>query len=124
MERVMANLLGNAIRHTPAGGSVTVQLGSPSAKEWFWVRVKDTGEGIAPEYLDKVFDKFEQVRLKREGVTVGSSGLGLAFCKMVVEAHGGRIWAESEGEGKGSTFGFELPLSGQKTGSDPCVGLI
>jgi two-component system sensor histidine kinase/response regulator len=117
MERVVANLLGNAIRHAPAGSGVTVQLGSHSANGSLWVRVKDSGEGIAPEYLDRVFDKFEQVKLKREGITIGSSGLGLAFCKMVVEAHGGRIWAESEGAGKGSTFAFELPLSGHEAAS-------
>jgi len=119
IERVVANLFNNAIRHTPTGGGITVQLGSHTAHGCFWLRVRDTGEGIAREYLERVFDKFEQVRLKREGVTVGSSGLGLAFCKMVVEAHGGRIWAESEGVGKGSTFGLELPLSGPSAVSDP-----
>ena len=110
MRRVIANLLSNAIRHTPAGGSVEVKTDWLSANESFRLRVIDTGNGLAPKYHQKVFDKFEQVRLKREGVQVGSSGLGLAFCKMAIEAHGGKIWVESEGEGKGATFQFSLPV--------------
>lgn len=110
MRRVIANLLSNAIRHTPAGGSVEVKTDWLSANESIRLRVIDTGNGLAPKYHQKVFDKFEQVRLKREGVTVGSSGLGLAFCKIAVEAHGGKIWVESEGEGKGATFQFSLPV--------------
>ena len=70
------------------------------------LRVIDTGNGLPPGYHQKIFDKFEQVRLKQDGVTVGSSGFGLAFCKMAVEAHVGKIWVESEGEGKGL---FSLP---------------
>jgi len=111
MRRVIANLLSNAIRHTPAGGSVEVKTDWLSANESIRLQVVDTGNGLAPEYHQKVFDKFEQVRLKREGVAVGSSGLGLAFCKMAVEAHGGKIWVESEGEGKGATFQFILPVA-------------
>ena len=110
IRRVIANLLSNAIRHTPAGGSVEVRTDWLSADESIRLQVIDTGNGLAPKYHQKVFDKFEQVRLKREGVRVGSSGLGLAFCKMAVEAHGGKIWVESEGEGKGATFQFTLPL--------------
>jgi signal transduction histidine kinase len=110
MRRVIANLLSNAIRHTPAGGRVEVKTDWLSANERIRLQVIDTGNGLAPEYHQKVFDKFEQVRLKREGVAVGSSGLGLAFCKMAVEAHGGKIWVESEGEGKGATFQFTLPV--------------
>jgi signal transduction histidine kinase len=110
MRRVIANLLSNAIRHTPAGGSVAVKTDWLSADESIRLQVIDTGNGLAPEYHQKVFDKFEQVRLKREGVPVGSSGLGLAFCKMAVEAHGGKIWVESEGEGMGATFQFTLPV--------------
>ena len=110
MRRVIANLLSNAIRHTPAGGSVEVKTDWLSANESIRLQVIDTGNGLAPEYHQKVFDKFEQVRLKREGVPVGSSGLGLAFCKMAVEAHGGKIWVESGGEGKGATFQFTLPV--------------
>ena len=61
----------------------------------------------------KIFDKFEQVKLKKEGERAGSSGLGLTFCKMAVEAHGGKIWAESEGLGKGAVFQTLLPISSQ-----------
>jgi signal transduction histidine kinase len=111
IRRVVANLLSNAIRHTPAGGRVDVKTDWMRANESIRLRVVDTGNGLAPEYHQKIFDKFEQVRLKREGGRVGSSGLGLAFCKMAVEAHGGKIWMESEGEGKGATFQFTLPVS-------------
>jgi signal transduction histidine kinase len=110
IRRVIANLLSNAIRHTPAGGRVEVKTDWMRANESIRLRVIDTGNGLAPEYHQMIFDKFKQVRLKREGVRVGSSGLGLAFCKMAVEAHGGKIWVESEGEGKGATFQFTLPV--------------
>jgi len=116
MRRVIANLLSNAIRHTPAGGSVEVKTELLSTNESIRLQVIDTGNGVAPEYHQKVFDKFEQMHLKREGVMVGSSGLGLAFCKMAVEAHGGKIWVESEGEGKGSTFQFTLPVKPRAKG--------
>lgn len=71
--------------------------------------VHDSGSGIPPEYRERIFDRFVQVkgpRGRRRG-----TGLGLTFCKLVVEAHGGRIWVESE-EGKGSTFYFTLPMPG------------
>jgi CheY-like chemotaxis protein len=109
MKRVLSNLLTNAIRHTPAGGSIAVRTGFISEPPTFECRVKDTGTGVDAQYRDKIFDKFEQTALKEAGVKVGSSGLGLAFCKMAVEAHGGRIWVESEGKGKGSTFIIQLP---------------
>ena len=66
--------------------------------------------GLPAEYHKKIFDKFEQVKLKGEKNVVGSSGLGLTFCKMAVEAHGGKIWVESEGEGKGCTFFVSIPM--------------
>jgi signal transduction histidine kinase len=71
------------------------------------VTVEDTGAGIPPEYRERIFDKFAQVESHNSGVMV-STGLGLTFCKMVVEAHGGRIWVDSE-VGKGSAFHVELP---------------
>jgi two-component system, sensor histidine kinase and response regulator len=109
IERVLANLFHNALRHTPPGGSVDVRLEGTSENRNLGISVQDNGEGLPEEYLDKIFDKFQQVRLKIEGTSLGSSGLGLAFCKMAVEAHGGRIWAESGGLGKGCTFRVELP---------------
>ncbi|UCF92866.1 MAG: response regulator [Desulfobacterales bacterium] len=110
IKRVIANLVSNAIRHTPAGGKVEVAAEAFRDQGNLSFSVKDTGNGVASEYLLKVFDKFEQVGLKQAKIRVGSSGLGLAFCRLAVEAHGGRIWVESEGEGKGSNFRFTLPL--------------
>ena len=110
IKRVLINLLGNAIRHTPAGGKVELKTDFLSMEGSVLLRVIDTGNGLAPEYHQRIFEKFEQVRLKREGVRVGASGIGLAFCKMAVEAHGGKIWVESEGDGKGATFQFTLPV--------------
>jgi two-component system, sensor histidine kinase and response regulator len=110
IRRVLVNLINNAIRHTPPGGSVDLKTDSHNTNGSVQIRITDTGNGLAPEYHQRVFNKFEQVHLKQEGVKVGASGIGLAFCKMAVEAHGGRIWVESEGEGKGSTFQFSLPV--------------
>ncbi len=110
IKRVLINLLGNAIRHTPAGGSVQLKTESFNSNGSIRLHVIDTGNGLAPEYHQRVFEKFEQIRLKREGIKVGSSGIGLAFCKLAVEAHGGNIWVESEGHGKGATFQFTLPV--------------
>ena len=110
VKRVLTNLVNNAIRHTPAGGRVDVKTDAVQGQDLIRLRVIDTGNGLAPEYHLKVFDKFEQVHLKKDGVKVGSSGLGLTFCKMAVEAHGGNIWVDSAGEGQGSTFQFTLPV--------------
>ena len=110
IKRVILNLLSNAIRHTPTGGKVEVKTDLNTADESIRIQVVDTGNGLAPEYHQKVFDKFEQVGLSQEGVALGSGGLGLAFCKMAVEAHGGKIWVESEGEGQGANFQFTLPV--------------
>jgi signal transduction histidine kinase len=111
MKRVFANLLNNALRHTPKAGKIQVVIASSPDKENISARVQDTGVGLPPEYHKRIFDKFEQVRLKQEKSVVGSSGLGLTFCKLAVEAHGGKIWVESEGEGKGCTFWVRLPVS-------------
>jgi NtrC-family two-component system sensor histidine kinase KinB len=98
------------MRHTPEGGAIEVGMDLLPEKKHFCFRVKDNGNGIPPQYQEKIFNKFEQVELKQAGVIAGSSGLGLAFCKIAVEAHGGNIWVESEGEGKGASFNFTLPL--------------
>jgi two-component system, sensor histidine kinase and response regulator len=105
MQRVVANLVGNALKFTPKSGSVTVVVLSHGDRAR--VEVRDTGYGIESEYLERVFDKFAQVEAHEENKHY-SSGLGLTFCKLATEAHGGKIGVESE-VGKGSTFWFELP---------------
>lgn len=102
LERVVTNLLGNAIKYTPEGGRITVSVFDEG--ERLKICVADTGEGIPPEYLDRVFQKFEQVQGQRRGGT----GLGLTIARFFVESHLGRIWVESE-LGKGSQFYFTVP---------------
>jgi len=109
IKRVIANLLSNAIRHSPEGEEIEVTIGFLAEKRSIAFSVKDNGNGLAPEYHQRIFDKFEQVKLKDSGVKAGTGGLGLSFCKMAIEAHGGEIWVESEGNGKGSTFSFIIP---------------
>ena len=106
--RVLVNLLGNAIKFTPQDGIISIK--SRLLNEFVEFQVCDTGEGIPREYLTRIFDKFEQVRARESGKKL-SSGLGLTFCRLAVEAHGGRIWAESE-LGKSSKFIFQIPLEG------------
>ncbi len=115
---VITNLVTNALKYTDAGGTVSIRAQSqkrgegPDATrdggEAVLVVVEDTGQGIARENLEKIFDKFVQVR-GVTGSTPGSVGLGLAIAKEIVEIYGGRIWAESE-PGKGSKFSFVVPL--------------
>lgn len=102
LERVYINLIGNAIKFTPEGGTITVGL--KVNEDTIESYVQDTGEGIPKEYLEKIFEKFGQVKNKAKGGT----GLGLTICKYIVEAHGGKIWAESE-LGHGAKFIFVLP---------------
>jgi signal transduction histidine kinase len=111
IKRVVANLLDNGIRHTPTGGKVEVAAESVNGQNSLCVSIKDSGNGLEPAYHQKVFNKFEQVELNKKGVSVGTAGLGLAFCRLAVEAHGGKIWVESEGEGKGSSFLFTIPIN-------------
>jgi two-component system OmpR family sensor kinase len=114
LAQILRNLLVNALRHTPPGGSVTVRVSqNAGAVE---IAVTDTGEGIAPEDLPRVFDRFwradrARVRLGRthDERGGGGSGLGLSVAQSLVQAQGGRIWAESV-LGQGSTFHFTLPL--------------
>jgi signal transduction histidine kinase len=110
LKRVFVNLVENAIRYTPQRGKIEVGANRIPSENALCLSVKDSGNGLPAEYHHKIFDKFEQVKFKKEGARAGSSGLGLTFCKMAVEAHGGRIWVESEGEGKGCAFFVSLPL--------------
>ena len=108
LRRTLVNLMGNAIKFTPRGGVVTAGVScGPENSVLFFVR--DTGEGIPADALDRIFEKFGQVETRQAGRKM-STGLGLTFCKLAVEAHGGRIWAESA-PGAGSVFFFTLPLS-------------
>jgi signal transduction histidine kinase len=111
IKRVIANLFSNAIRHTPVGGAIEVAIDFHPEKGGLFLSVRDNGNGLAPEYHQKIFDRFEQAKLNRAGVAVGRSGLGLTFCKMAVEGHGGKIWVESEGEGEGCNFKCLIPVS-------------
>lgn len=95
----------------PQGGTIEMAVDLAPENGGLGLSVQDNGDGLAKEYHQKIFDKFEQVKLKSEKGRVGSTGLGLTFCKMAIEAHGGRIWVESEGEGRGCTFRSLLPLS-------------
>lgn len=128
IERVFINLLSNAIKFTPEGGKVAINikktgdgrretgdektkqpstiyhLPSTVSSNFIQVSVIDTGEGIPPDFMDKIFQKFQQV----VGQKRGGTGLGLTICKYIVEAHGGKIWVESK-LGEGSKFSFTLP---------------
>jgi len=107
VRQVLRNLLENAVKYSPAGGSITVTAEvHPDAVQ---IGVTDRGIGIQPEHLDRVFDRFYQVD-SASTRKVGGSGLGLSICKAIVEAHKGRIWVDSR-VGIGSSFYFTLPLA-------------
>jgi len=105
LERVLDNLLDNALKYTPEGGLITVVV--RPVNDQVEVRVTDSGPGIPPEYQERIFERFTRVP-DSEGRR-GGLGWGLAFCRSVIEAHGGRIWLESE-VGQGSTFAFTMPV--------------
>ncbi len=115
IQRVLANLIANAIKHTPSGGSITLatRQGRPG---YLTVSVRDTGEGIPLDQQRRIFEKFGQVG--KEGAERRGTGLGLTFCKLAVEAHRGEIWVESA-LGEGSTFAFVLPLAELKVPASP-----
>jgi signal transduction histidine kinase len=106
--QVLQNLVTNAVKYSPDGGRIVVS-GVFVPRELV-VSVSDEGLGLPARELDRIFDRFHRVggEVSRR---IGGTGLGLAICKAFVEAHHGRIWAESDGEGKGSTFRFALPLA-------------
>ncbi len=118
LEQVLVNLIHNAVKFTRSGGSVTLSASNASDAEsdgsatpMIRFAVKDSGIGIPADDLPRIFERFYRVDKARTG---GGTGLGLSIGRHIVEAHGGRIWAESE-EGRGSTFYFTIPAS---TGSN------
>ncbi|HVY68121.1 MAG TPA: ATP-binding protein [Patescibacteria group bacterium] len=106
--QVMGNLLSNSIKYTDSG-QIDINLNADAENQLMVVSIKDTGIGIAREDLGELFSKFKQLR-GSEHARKGT-GLGLVVSKGIVEAHGGKIWAESAGENLGSTFNFSLPLA-------------
>lgn len=109
LSRVLTNLMGNALRHTPAGGEIAVTAELEGGAVRFSVR--DTGEGFPAAYLPRIFERFVQV----PGATSGGAGLGLPIAKRIVEANGGEMTADSA-KGRGSRFTFTVPLAGPESG--------
>jgi len=107
IKEVMMNLADNAIKYTAKG---KVVLGLENKGKSIIFSVSDTGLGVKPNELDKLFKKFSRGSQKNK-TKVEGTGLGLYVAKRIIEAHRGKIWAESAGEGKGSTFSFELPIT-------------
>jgi signal transduction histidine kinase len=105
LSQVLRNLVRNAVAHTSADGTITVAARPEDGRVEF--SVADTGAGIPREHLDRLFDRFYRTDSGRAS-DAGGSGLGLAIARAIVEAHGGRIWAESKA-GEGATIRFELP---------------
>ena len=108
IKRVIGNLIQNALTHS--AHAVKLELSVRRDGDGVLFTVSDNGPGIPAEYHELIFRKFEQVKTPN-APRVRSSGLGLAFCKLVVDSHGGRIWVQSGGEGRGSAFHFALPVN-------------
>ncbi|MAZ40949.1 hypothetical protein CL654_02435 [bacterium] len=108
LEQVYSNILDNAIKYTPAGGTIKIDIENDTQDKVIRTSITDTGMGIQPEMMSRLFEKFSRTqgsfRLHTEG-----RGLGLYVAKQIVEAHGGKIWAESTGRGKGTRFIVEYP---------------
>ncbi|WP_295823134.1 ATP-binding protein, partial [uncultured Deinococcus sp.] len=113
LRRVLANLLSNAMKHTTTGGVISLLV--RAVPDGVQVAVCDDGEGIPAEDIPNLFAAFEQSRLTLHGRF--DTGMGLAFCKLAIEEHGGTIWVESE-RGKGATFYFNLPLAADAEDDD------
>lgn len=108
LTQVITNLIGNAIKFTPSQGKVTVEA-KPSGGAFVEVSISDTGVGIAPEDIPKLFNKFQQVG-ERSSSDISGTGLGLAISKEIIDLHRGRIWAESQSQG--ARFVFTVPAAG------------
>ena len=125
--QVVRNIIGNAVKFSPAGGTITVR--ASASEQSLLVTVEDEGVGVPPDELQLIFGKFMQSRKTKTGA--GGTGLGLAICQEIVAAHGGRIWAEP-GRPKGALFCIEIPavhhrrrrVSANETGESPVVDVV
>jgi len=106
IRQVILNLLSNAVKYSPQGGEIVLSLCQQNNEIIFTIR--DSGLGIPPEELNQLFERFQRGEMA-EFLRIQGTGLGLALCKEIITRHNGRIWAESEGENAGATFGFTLP---------------
>jgi signal transduction histidine kinase len=120
LERIVINLLGNALKFTESGGRIAAELEPGGEADGVLLRVVDSGSGIPPAQLERIFDRFAQVDTSNTREHEGS-GIGLSLCRELVELHGGRIWAESEGEGRGTRMCVWLPRGEAAGGTDECV---
>ena len=120
--QVLGNLLSNAARHSPETSAIRVS----AAREGLQVAVSvsDEGRGVSAELMPHLFRRFARIEENEGGSDVGGSGLGLAICRGIVEAHGGRIWADSEGPGRGARFTFTLPLAEEPDVAAPRPSLL
>ena len=109
LERVLINLLQNAVKFSPPQGKIILGVKVEGEQEHFWVQ--DSGPGVDPEFQDLIFDKFKRIPSHQD---IKGLGLGLAFCRLSVEGHGGKIWVENAPEG-GSIFSFTIPIGKQQT---------
>ena len=119
LQQVVWNLISNAVKFSPAGGRVWVSLACRDSRAV--ISVKDEGQGIRPEFLPHLFERFSQAD-SSAARRHGGLGLGLSIVKHLVDLHGGAVRAESEGEGRGATFLVELPLAGQDASTKPAGG--
>ena len=115
LQQIIANLLSNAIRYTPAGGRIEVHCSR--RENCVELLVRDSGKGISPEALPHVFERYWQGQPAAEGEN--GLGLGLSICRMLVELHDGQIEAMSDGQGRGATFAVRLPLAADASSKKP-----
>ncbi|PIR61405.1 MAG: hypothetical protein COU66_04025, partial [Candidatus Pacebacteria bacterium CG10_big_fil_rev_8_21_14_0_10_44_11] len=117
LAEVLTNFLGNSLKFTPAKGSITVSFAVDQKTQQVIVQVADTGVGLAADQIPKLFKKFGIIKESYRSQTEAAqgSGLGLFVSKSIIELHGGKIWVESKGKDKGSTFSFSVPIYSEET---------
>jgi PAS domain S-box-containing protein len=122
VEQIIANLVGNSLKYSPGGGKVHVQATMADA-DTLHVKIKDEGMGMTPEFIARIGERFLRAD-NRDTREIGGTGIGLFLVKHLVEAHGGQMWAESEGAGKGSTFHFTLPTKPHEDAGNNLSGSV